>query len=287
MEKIKEFFILKFRKPLKTDNKNESLKLNRFLGEFIVIIPVALIFNYFALLALSFFCNFIANIKVIIHSHKTYDYLSLFNIKKGLDFLLSQKEIGYFLLLAILGFLGFITIKKAFKMRLNYSDKDIKKGYEATNRWTTLPELYKQYQKIDMNPSIRIKIPLSQEEKDALNSKDKRDMITVIDGRDIKKNYKKYLRKRGDEFKLEGYILSETGEPEYKGLKAMFKSKRHKKEKLIYNYRSKIGTIQIIKKDIRGERLYRPAYQSTKSTKKCRYKSISSSNRSLQKRRRG
>lgn len=221
MEKIKEFFILKFRKPLKTDNKNESLKLNRFLGEFIVIIPVALIFNYFALLALSFFCNFIANIKVIIHSHKTYDYLSLFNIKKGLDFLLSQKEIGYFLLLAILGFLGFITIKKAFKMRLNYSDKDIKKGYEATNRWTTLPELYKQYQKIDMNPSIRIKIPLSQEEKDALNSKDKRDMITVIDGRDIKKNYKKYLRKRGDEFKLEGYILSETGEPEYKVLKAI------------------------------------------------------------------
>lgn len=221
MDKIKEFFILKFRKPLTTDNKNESFKINRFLGKFSVLIPIAIILNYLALLLLSFIVNFIANIKIIIHSYKTFSYQSLFNIKKGFGFFIAQKKIGYFLLVAILGVLGFITIKKILKMRFNFSDKDLRKGYEATNRWTTLSELYRQYQKIDMMPSTRIKIPLSQEEKNDLKSIDKKDIIAIIDGKDIKKNYKKYLRDKEKDFKLEGYILDEKGLPKYKVLKAI------------------------------------------------------------------
>lgn len=220
MEKIREFFILKFRKPLTTDNKNQSLKMNRFLGKFKVLIPLAILFNYLVLLLVSFIVNFIANIKVIIHSYKTFDYLSLFNIKKGLDFLASQDKVGYFLITAIIGFLSFITIKKIIKMRLNFSDKDLKKGYEASNRWTTLTELYHQYQKVDMHPATRIKIPLTEKEKKELLKKNKT-LNKVKDGKDIKTNYKKYLKNKEKNFNLEGYIFDTDKKATHKVLKAI------------------------------------------------------------------
>lgn len=228
-KKIKLKLSLRFRKTLKSDNKNKSLKLNRARGSFIVLIPLAIIINYIIISIISFFVNvaffIFTAIKMrlvtsIIENIKNHNYFLDISINRAIDNLFNSGSIGVFFVYIIGGIFFLLTAKKMYDLRVNYSDKVLKKGYEATNRWTRVDELFSQYQKVDLRPSIRIKVPVGSDELLKLEEdKEFAKTLEVKDGLDISRRYKKYLKSdTNNEFKFEGYIFK-NDKPVYKVLK--------------------------------------------------------------------
>lgn len=185
MEKIKKYMGLTFRPELITDNVNKTMVLNRFLGNPLMVIIYILIINIIITFAFSFVLNVLSNIPLMIKDINNID--KYINISQAIPRIGVSKErkiiyIFFFIVLLIL------DIRKAYLLRISYSEKDINKGHQGTRRWTTLKEIDMQYKEIELMPST----------------------YELVDIKDIFESEYDKLPKEGGSY-VDGYIFDEDG----------------------------------------------------------------------------
>lgn len=139
------------RPPLRSDNLNDTLRLNRFLANPIFIILLIAVTNIGLLLLYTFAINIFREIPAMIKDpNHLENYINRYQLLPKWDeygvFIKSTYPIFFI-------FLMLISVGKAYKTRLSYSEKAINKGNSGTSRWTTLKEIVQQYKEIDMYPS--------------------------------------------------------------------------------------------------------------------------------------
>ena len=185
MEKIKKYMGLTFRPELITDNVNKTMVLNRFLGNPLMVIIYILIINIIITFAFSFILNVLSNIPLMIKDISNID--KYINFSQAIPRIGVSKErkiiyIFFFIVLLIL------DIRKAYLLRISYSEKDINKGHQGTRRWTTLKEIDMQYKEIELMPST----------------------YELVDIKDISESDYDKLPKEGGSY-VDGYIFDEDG----------------------------------------------------------------------------
>ena len=167
---------LKFRKPLKSDNLNDTMKVNRIIGS------RSAVFLYIAFLDILFFLcfNYLYNtisilpkaVKGLIGEHGFKDGASGKSILGFDNFFIKQdfsKDNTAVLIYSLFFlFMAIFTILTAYKMRVSYSEKDINKGVYGTQRWTCIEEIVKQYKKVPLRPCKTVLISLTEKEKNLL-----------------------------------------------------------------------------------------------------------------------
>lgn len=168
---------LYFRKPLKSDNLNDTMKLNRFIGS------RKAVFLYITLLDILLVCcfNYVYNVASIIpvrlkkaFGDGTIDIKKLeedsifslknFSFKEGI-FNSSTATALYIIFFLFLVIFSIVTV---YKMRVSYSESDINKGIHGTQRWTTIEEIIEQYKRVDLRPCHTVYIKLTAYEKNIL-----------------------------------------------------------------------------------------------------------------------
>lgn len=222
---------LKFRKPLKSDNLNDTMKVNRIIGS------RSAVFLYIAFLDILFFLcfNYLYNtisilpkaVKGLIGNHGFKDGASGKSILGFDNFLIKQDFLkdntavliyGFFFL-----FMAIFTILTAYKMRVSYSEKDINKGVYGTQRWTRIEEIVKQYKKVPLRPCKTVLISLTEKEKNLLlgYKKEWNDGESIT----IKKGNKEYplieptFLYSKEKVPVEGIKIDGNGKPTYKIIK--------------------------------------------------------------------
>lgn len=150
MKNIKKYLGLTFRAELITDNVNKTMVLNRFLGNPLMVIMYILIINIIMTFLFSYILNFITNVPLMIKDSVNIDkYISISQAIPKLSVIRERKTIYIFFFIVLL----ILDIRKAYLLRISYSEKDINKGNQGTRRWTTLKEIDKQYKEIELMPS--------------------------------------------------------------------------------------------------------------------------------------
>lgn len=151
IERIKEYISLNFRSTLKSDNVNDTMVFNRMLSNPLIIFGIIICMDIVFVLIANFVINVFSHLPEMIADPSLVDtYISVSSIAPAFSDAGSMTKAAY----GIVFFLLIIfSIKKAYEMRVSYSEEDINKGNEGTSRWTTLPEIMKQYKRIPMMPS--------------------------------------------------------------------------------------------------------------------------------------
>lgn len=150
MKNIKKYLGLTFRSELITDNVNKTMVLNRFLGNPFMVIMYILIINIIMTFAFSYILNFITHIPLMIKDSVNIEkYISISQAIPKLSVIRERKTLYIFFFIVLL----ILDIRKAYLLRISYSEKDINKGNQGTRRWTTLKEIDKQYKEIELMPS--------------------------------------------------------------------------------------------------------------------------------------
>lgn len=145
--RFKNFISLRFHPELRSDNKNNVMKLNRFLANPFSIGVFLLLFNCGAIGLVSFVINLVSKIPGMIKGQ--FD-----NTIELSDFLPHfSGEVVKIIYLFGVAFLAFLNIKLIWKLKISYSESDINKNTGGSMRWTTISEIDKQFKKIPMRPS--------------------------------------------------------------------------------------------------------------------------------------
>lgn len=162
MTSLKRYLSLNMRSPLKSDNINDTMVLNRLLANPLIIASYIICIDIFFILIGSFAINVFSHLPQIFADPKLVDtYISFNSLIPNLKEAGSVTKLCYGLLFLLL---LFFSVKKAYERRVSYSEGDINKGTEGTSRWTTLEEIMKQYKRIPMYPSKSKIVPVKEDE---------------------------------------------------------------------------------------------------------------------------
>lgn len=158
--KLTRILSLFFSNPVKSDNRNETLRLNRALANpkiipiYLIIFDIVMILMFNILLNVIFsFTDIISNIGNEAYAENFFRW-SLFGFYKF-------STIGKFLYIPFFIFLIVCDVKKAYDIRVAFGEEDINKGSAGTSRWTTETEVKEQYKEIEMLPSKVVTKPAS------------------------------------------------------------------------------------------------------------------------------
>lgn len=153
---------LYFRKPLKSDNLNDNMKLNRFLGSKETIFIFVLIMDVLMFIAFNFIYNTLRKLPGLFSNWK--ENFSNLKGNKIIDFnniyinaSAINSKIGIVIYILFFLFLVIFSIIFAYKMRISYSEGDINKGGSGTQRWTTIDEIAMQYKAVPLYPYKSVK----------------------------------------------------------------------------------------------------------------------------------
>lgn len=144
-----------FRRQLISDNKNDTLKVNRFLANKTFITLRFIVTGILLLLLMNLVLNIVTDYFTAVKDGMAFVFD--INIRK---FLLPTFKMPYSkLVYAIIVILFIISsVKNIYYTRASYSEEDINKGHEGNTRWTTLEEVKQQYKAIPMYPSTTRKV---------------------------------------------------------------------------------------------------------------------------------
>ena len=144
-----------FRPPLRSDNVNETLKLNRLLANPLVVILIIVTADIAAFYLFNFAINTLKSLPALLKLSLSGEAVDLNNYINPSSWQMHLAGASY-LVKALYGafFIGMIAtdLRMAYMIRLSYSDMAINKGNSGTARWTTLKEVMRQYKEIDMYP---------------------------------------------------------------------------------------------------------------------------------------
>lgn len=144
-----------FRPPLRSDNINQTLKLNRLLANPLIVILIIVTADIAAFLLFNFIINFFSSLPEWLKlslSGEQVDMDAYINADSwrmhlaGAPYLIKAAYGVFFMIMII------TDLRMAYMIRLSYSDMAINKGSSGTARWTTLKEVMTQYKEIEMFP---------------------------------------------------------------------------------------------------------------------------------------
>ena len=151
MDRLKRYISLNYRGALKSDNINDTMKLNRFLANPLNVLLFIIVMDILAIFVFSFVINALSHfgdmIKDPVNMKSYINWTLIFPSITGRSYL-TKMCYAFFLFLLIV-----IDIKQAYTLRVSYSGEDINKGTAGTSRWTTINEAIDEYKEIEMNPS--------------------------------------------------------------------------------------------------------------------------------------
>lgn len=151
MDRLKKYISLNYRGTLKSDNINDTMKLNRFLANPLNVLLFIIVMDILAIFVFSFVINALSHfgdmIKDPVNMKNYINWTLIFPSITGRSYL-TKMCYAFFLFLLIV-----IDIKQAYTLRVSYSGEDINKGTAGTSRWTTINEAIDEYKEIEMNPS--------------------------------------------------------------------------------------------------------------------------------------
>ena len=133
---------------MRSDNIKHTMKLNRFLGSWFVVITLCLAIDLILLAGLDYIMNLVAAIPDMIQKGATsYNYIDAANFLPHFGRYKWSLKIIY--LLCILVLIG-ANVVKGYGIRVSYADKEVNYGQKGTRRWTTTEEKKKQYRAIPL-----------------------------------------------------------------------------------------------------------------------------------------
>lgn len=189
MGKFKRYISLNYRGKLKSDNLNDTMKLNRFLANPLNVLLFILAMDILAIFVFSFVINALSHLGDIIKDPANMNsYMSwnlIFPSIAGRSYL-TKMCYAFFLFLLIV-----IDIKQAYTLRVSYSGEDINKGTAGTSRWTTINEAIDEYKEIEMKPSTYILEDATEGEDYSVGSKG--ELIPI--SKDLPKEGGSYIEK--------------------------------------------------------------------------------------------
>ena len=151
MDRLKRYISLNYRGTLRSDNINDTMKLNRFLANPLNVLLFIIVMDILAIFVFSFVINALSHfgdmIKDPVNMKNYINWTLIFPSITGRSYL-TKMCYAFFLFLLIV-----IDIKQAYTLRVSYSGEDINKGTAGTSRWTTINEAIDEYKEIEMNPS--------------------------------------------------------------------------------------------------------------------------------------
>ncbi len=146
---IGKWLSVTFRPHLRSDNLNDTLKLNRFISNPFILGLMIILADLALFIAFTTAVNIIREIPDMIKYHDSYKFYMAGKMLPQMKEYSSFTK-GTFVIFAI--FLFIVSIRMAYMTRLSYSEKAINKGNSGTSRWTTLKEITRQYKEIEMYP---------------------------------------------------------------------------------------------------------------------------------------
>ncbi|MBS6799160.1 MAG: type IV secretory system conjugative DNA transfer family protein [Firmicutes bacterium] len=140
-------------RPLRSDNINDTMRLNRILSKPYVIAAYVMIWDLIIFFLFNFVVNMISMFPPIISGGLSGEEVHIEFWKSFAPHRFADpaftKNVYIFLFIALVIFSGI----KLYKVRIAYSEKDINKGNEGKQRWTTLKEIDQQYKSVPLYPS--------------------------------------------------------------------------------------------------------------------------------------
>lgn len=146
IKNIRRYISLTLRPPLVSDNLNDTLKLNRFLANPILIILFILAIDILAIHLYNFCIGFFMDLSNIIRSagdNIDISYTDYFFNRKDTPIINTVTKVIYLILLIA-------DVKIFYDFRISFSEKAMNKGTSGTSRWTTVKEVIQQYKEVEM-----------------------------------------------------------------------------------------------------------------------------------------
>lgn len=136
-------------KIMRKKNSNRELKLERFLGNGIVLAVLLILEDVLLFLIVNYLFNIVLNIGSRMEDlpHPQH-YLGIENCIPDMDRIHKYGEIYGYLSLVYVCFCIFIDIRQAYRMRASFSDKGFNLNQKGSARWATTSEIKQQYIKI-------------------------------------------------------------------------------------------------------------------------------------------
>jgi len=146
MKKILYKLSLRYHYPMRSDNLNNVMKLNRFLANPLIIALKIILMDAGIFFLLNFIVNVLKNLR------------NLYGLKFDMYQLVTEhhfREEGFIgkIYLAFLIFIVVFNLISIYKTLISFNSKDINKGTSGTSRWTTVLELDKQFKAVPLYPS--------------------------------------------------------------------------------------------------------------------------------------
>lgn len=146
---------ISLRPPLRSDNLNETLKVNRLISNPLVLLIMIILVDLFFFALFTFGINILREIPNMVKGFMKESVPLEYYINTDQLFpkfneygVLSKASFIIFVIFMLIS-----DIRIGYMMRLSYSEKALKKGNSGTQRWTTLKELTQQYKRVKMDPS--------------------------------------------------------------------------------------------------------------------------------------
>lgn len=140
-----------FPNPYKSDNLNNTLRLNRFIANQKVIPIYLLIFDILMLLLFNYVINLIFTLPEMFANFGNSETVDILNLSMFSFYKITG--VGKFFYIPFIIFLVITNVKKAYDIRVSFGEEDINKGNSGTSRWTTISEIKEQYKEIELLPS--------------------------------------------------------------------------------------------------------------------------------------
>lgn len=130
-------------------SERPGMRLERFLGNSVVIACIVILEDILFFLAVNYLFNTILNLFLggedLSHPER---YIGIKNCLPDLARIQKYGDIYRFLIFVYVCFCLLLDIRQAYRMRASFSDKGFNSGQKGTARWATAKEIKKQYVKI-------------------------------------------------------------------------------------------------------------------------------------------
>lgn len=136
---------------MRSDNTKHTMKLNRFLGSWFMVLTLCLLIDFVLLCSIAYFLNLLAVLPAMVKNGAegvfAYDYLAASNFFPHFGSYPWSLRVFYFIALL---FLAAGNVVKGYALRVSYADKEVNYGQKGTRRWTTTEEKKAQYRAIPL-----------------------------------------------------------------------------------------------------------------------------------------
>lgn len=133
---------------MRSDNQEQSMRLNRFIAKPWVIPIILFCYDLFVFLGVTYIIN--VSTKIVDMFKDKDNAISYLGTENLVPHIFTQGSVVKFIYLVLLIFLIVTNAKFAYDIRTSFADKGINQGQHGTRRWTTQKEIKKQFKKIPM-----------------------------------------------------------------------------------------------------------------------------------------